>query len=274
MKYFFICLMLFWLCSCKTIHRKIFSPTQINNPFLQKKNDHSFSVSYSLPSGFDVSGGLAITNRLAIIGGAYTYKNRDKETQQFIFSRPDNDATALLFYRHKGFHGGLGIYFPVSKKSTANFVSFFGGYTIGSFRMDERYFDNSTTSSVPSKISFYKSDISRYFLQGSLNLYGKNAEVSFISRYNYVGYGNVNTDYTTDEQRSYNLPPIYPRFSQFLDIAFDAKFFLEEHPQFGLQFFGSITPRIHRRDYDFYHYAFRAGIGIVVKNPFTTNSKN
>ena len=272
MKYIFILFILCALCSCKVIERKIFSPTQINNPSLQQKNDHCFSIAHSRPSGFDFTGGYAITNRLAVIGGAYIHKNRDNEEEFSIFS--NYNASSRLLYRHKGFHGGLGIYFPLSKKNAASFASFFGGYTQGSFRMDERYFENAAPSASPTRESFYKSNISRYFLQGSINAYSKNYEISFISRYSYVGYANVITDYTIDQQYSFNLPPLgYPEFSQFLDLAFDSKFFLTNDPQIGLQIFGSVTTRLKRRDFNFHYYPFRIGIGVIIKNLFKNNSK-
>ena len=272
MKYTFIIFILLIFSSCSSIHRKIFSSTQINNPSLQQKKDHSFSLAYSTPAGFDFNGGYAITKRLAIIGGAYTHKNRDEEEAYSIFSR--YNASSRLLYRHKGFHGGAGAYFPLSKKNHENIVSFFAGYTTGSFRMDETLYENSPDTSAPARVSFYKSNINRYFLQGSINIYSKNYEFSFISRYNYVGYANVVTDYTTNEQQSFRLPPLgYPKYSDFLDLAFDSKFYLTNNPQIGLQIFGSITPRLKRREFNFDYYPFRLGIGLVLKNPFKKNSK-
>jgi hypothetical protein len=239
---------------------------------LKQKNDHSFAVGYSTPSGFDFSGGYAITNRLAIIGGAYSHRNKDKEEEFGLFS--SENASSRLLYRHKGFHGGAGVFFPLSKKKSSAFTSFFAGYMKGNFRMDERYFDNTVSTSLPTWVTFYKSNIGRYFLQGSITAYPENAEISFSTRYNYVVYGNVITDYSLDEQHSYNLPAVgYPASSQFLDIAFDSKIYFSEHPQWGLQIFGSIAPRLKERDFDFYHYPFRLGIGLVVKSPFKNNSK-
>jgi hypothetical protein len=231
-------------------------------------------MSYSAPSGFDFTGGYAITKRIAVMGGAYSHKNTDTEKEYSLFS--SSNASSTLWYRHKGYHYGAGAYFPLSKKNTETIISFFGGYTRGSFRMDEHLIENTTTPAPSSttKINFYKSKISRYFIQGGINYYNKNYEIAFISRYNYVGYTNVITDYTTDEQHSYRLPILgYPKFSQFLDIALDSKFFLTSNPRIGLQIFGSITPRLKRRDFNFDHYPFRLGIGIVFKNPFANNLK-
>ena len=266
MKYCFVYLVLISLCSCKAIDRKIYSPTPINCPSLKQKNDHSFSATFSLPSGFDFNGGYAITNRLAVIGGIYLHKNKDNEEAYSIFSR--YSASSSLLYRHKGFHGGAGTYFPLSK-TNESFISFFGGYTKGSFQMDEKlieYFEDSTTSA---KKNFYKSDISRYFLQAGLGFYEKKFELSIVTRFNYVGYSDVTTNYDSTDQYHHNLPDIaYPAFSQFLDLGFDSKFFLDNKRRIGLQIFASATARINRRDYNFYHYPFRMGIGIIVRNAF------
>lgn len=259
---------LIWaLCSCQSIHRKLFSSTQINNPSLQKKGDHSFSAAYSSPSGFDFSGGFALTNRLALIGGAYTHKNNDTEEETSIFSNPDEDASAKLLYSNKGWHGGLGTYFPLSKKTGENFLSFFAGYTTGNFRMDERYYQDNAPSAT--RVSFFKSTIRRYFLQGSFSEYTKHSEFSLTCRYNNVIYSDIITDYTPDQQYNFSFPPLgYSRYSQFLDFGFTGKFFLPDSPWMGFQVFGSFTTRLNRQESNFYYYPFRAGFGLVVRNPF------
>jgi hypothetical protein len=267
--FFFIVL----LFSCSSINRKLYSSTQVNNPSLKQKNDHSFAFGYSTPSGFDFNGGYAISNRLAIIGGAYNHRNIDKE-EEFALFISNESASSRLLYRHKGFHGGAGVFFPLSQNKSTGFASFFAGYVKGNFRMDERYFDNNISTTMPARITFYKSNIGRFFLQGSITAYPENAEISVSTRYNYVEYANVLTDYSLDEQHSYNLPTIgHPSSSQFIDLAFDSKIYFSEHPQWGLQIFGSITPRLKNRDINFHYYPFRLGIGLVVKNLFLKNSK-
>ena len=265
MKYILILLL---LCSCSVIQRKVYSPTQINNPSLQEKNDHSFSVTYSTPSGFDLNGGWAITNRLAIIGGGYFYKNRDNEEDNSIFS--DRRATSLLLYQHRGFHGGLGLYLPLSRRNHETYASFFGGYTYGSFSMDENYtetyYNNSTAPT--SKISFYKSNLGRWFLQGAFSYYSKAFEISLLTRYNYVDYSHIVTDYPDFDQYTYNLPPYGSSPSQFMDFALDSKIFFSDRHRFGLGFFLSGTSRLNRKEFNSYYYPFRMGIGLVVRNPF------
>ena len=140
--------------------------------------------------------------------------------------------------------------------------------------MDEtliEYFEDSMTAT---KNNFYKSDISRYFLQCGFGFYEKKIELSIVTRFNYAGYSDVITDYDSIDQYHYNLPDIaYPAFSQFLDFGFDSKFFLDDKSRIALQIFVSATARLNRRDYNFYHYPFRMGIGIVVRNPFKKQDK-
>ena len=114
MRYLFITILtIVFFASC-TIERRLYSPTQVNNPCLEEKNDYSVSLSYSSPSGFDFNSGYAITNRWAVIGGLYTYKNRDREENNYLFSQ--NRDSALLLYKHKGFNIGTGVYIPLSKE--------------------------------------------------------------------------------------------------------------------------------------------------------------
>lgn len=272
MKYIFILILTVVLYSACTIQRKLYSPTQVNNPSLEKKNDYSASLSYSSPSGFDANGGYAITNRWAIIGGLYAYKNRDKEENYYLFSQ--NRDSSLLKYKHSGFHFGTGFYFPLSKKRTPPGVSFFAGYTKGNFEMQETFYEISPTPSASPKLNFYKSDINRWFLQGSIHLYDRIVHQSFITRFNYVGYNNMNTDYTANEQVSFHLPDVgYPKWSSFLDFSFDTKIFFSTKQQIGLQLFGTVSTRLNREDFSFYHYPFRGGIGIIFKSPFVPKQK-
>jgi len=268
MKYVFIFLTLSFLYSSCNIERRLYSPTQVNNPSLQGKKDYSLSLAFSAPSGFDFNGGYAITNRLAVIGGLYTYKNKDKEEQYFPILSSNRDSTALS-YKHKGFHAGAGIYLPLSQKKSSAFISFFGGYTKGDFEMREKFYEISPVPSTSPKLNFYKSDINRWFIQGGIHSYHELINFSFITRFNYVGYSNVTTDYTFDQQASFNFPPLaYPKWSSFLDFSFDTKIFFSKKQMVGLQLFGTATTRLNKKDFNFYIYPFRLGIGVVLKSPF------
>lgn len=263
--FFTLCL----LCSCAIIERRIYAPTQINTPSLQKKNDHNFSASVSTPSGFDLNGAFALTNRLAIIGGVFNYKNKDGEKDYSIFSTQRDSS--LLTYKHRGFHIGAGGYFPLTKFTSSSLsLSFFGTFTKGDFEMTESLF--TTANPGVEKKNFYNSDIKRWALQSSLHFYSKHIHQAITTRYNYVGYFNVETDYTSAEQFSYNLPPdAYSRWSSFIDFGFDTKIFFSEKQKLGLQIFGNVTARVNDKDDDFYHYPFRIGAGLVVKSPFKNN---
>jgi len=260
--FFIVCL----YSSCASIDRKLYAPTQINTPSLQKKNDHNFSVSVSAPAGFDLHGSYAITNRLAIIGGLFSYRNKDEEKSYSIFS--SHRDSALLLYKHKGYHVGFGGYFPLIKDKSSLFISVFGTYTNGNFKMDETLFSN-TNPGIP-KMNFYNSDINRWALQTSLHFYSKQIHQSLTTRYNYVGYSSVSTDYTQSEQVSYNLPPLgHSKWSSFADFGFDTKIFFTKKQKLGIQIFGSATARINDKDFNFDHYPFRIGIGLVANSPFS-----
>jgi hypothetical protein len=267
MKLVFIPAALLLLLSGCIIERRLYSPTQVNNPSLQKQNDYTASFTYSTPAGYDLNAGYALTNRLAVIAGLHNYKNKDEELDVRLFST-DYDSASLL-YKHKGFHIGAGAFFPLSKNNPTIFLSFFGGLTKGTFQMNETFYHFPSTPPNP-QLFFYKSDINRWFLQSSFNFYSKHIHQSFITRLNFVEYSNVSTNYSSNQQYSFRLPPFeYPRWSSFLDFAFDTKLFFSKDERIGIQFFGSITTRLKKEDFDFYIYPFRLGAGIVVKSPFT-----
>ena len=258
------------LTGCSSIQRKLYSSNQPNNPSLAKKNDYSLSLTYGSPSGFDVNGGYAISNRIAIIGGLYTHRNRDIEQSYSVFSQQRDSSQ--LSYRHKGFHAGAGIFMPLQKNNPEWFVSFFAGYTKGNFLMNENL--QQIAPAPSSQTNFYKSTIGRWFAQGSINFYDKILHQSFIARFNYVGYDNVTTDYSDYEQYNYLLPPKgYSRWSQFLDLSFDTKIFFTKTHSLGLQFFGTVSSRLNRKDYNFAYYSSRLGIGLVLKPSFKIKEK-
>lgn len=269
MRYIFILLFISFFYSSCTIERKLYSPTQINNPSLQEKNNYSISTTISTPTGFDINGGYAITNRFAIIAGVFNYRNNDNQQSFSIFS--GNRDSSLLTYKHKGFHAGAGLYFPLSENKSSEFFAFFGGYTKGNFEMREKLYDLTSSSRTP-KLNYYKSDLNRWFLQASINSYRDVVHFSLITRFNYVAYKNVNTDYDNNQQQEINLPPYgYPEGSSFLDFSFDTKIFFSKEQKAGLQIFSVITTRLNKKDFDFYIYPFRMGIGLFLNSPFTKN---
>lgn len=233
---------------------------------MQKKGDYTLISSFSTPSGIDVNGGYAITKHLAIIGGFNFYRNKDNEERFSIFSTI-RESSALT-YKHSGFHFGAGGYLPISKDKESVFLAFFGGVVKNKFYMLESLYEMTPTPTLP-KLNFYKSDINKLFLQGSVNFYQKRFQASFTTRFNYAGYNNVDTDYDSNQQYSYQLPPYkYPKWSSFLDLSFDAKYFFNKNQSLGIGAFFITTTRLNRKDFNFYYYPFRLGAGIVVKSPF------
>ena len=100
-------------------------------------------------------------------------------------------------------------------------------------------------------------------------MYDKLLHLSLITRFSYVGYNKIVTDYTTAEQVEYRLPDVgYKKWSPFFDFTFDTKIFFSEDHRFGMQFFGTISIRTKSEDFNFSTYPFRAGIGLVLKSPF------
>jgi hypothetical protein len=254
--------------SCR-IERKIFSSVPVNNPSLQKKKDFSVNATISAPKGFDLNGGFALTNRLAVIAGAYSHKNKETEIAGQITPSGIHDDSSKLVYRHNGITIGTGAYFPLSKRKSSAYLSFFAGMSTGSFRMNEEMYENQVNSPGPPVFHSYKSRLNRYFLQTSLNFYDKNVEVSFTSRYSLVGYKKINTDYTNGQLSSYRLPPFTtPELNSFLDLAFDLKVLFSQNTRWGMQLFGVITGRLDNDEYgiaQYDYYPIRIGTGIFFR---------
>ncbi len=267
MKWSFLILIVL-LASC-TIERKIYSSIPVNNPSLQGKNDFSVNATVSAPKGFDVNGGYALTNHLAIIAGGFTHKNEAIETAGPFSPLGIHDDSSNLEYRHHGITIGAGAYFPLSKLYSPGYFSFFGGISTGSFRMNEEMYENQINSPGPPVFHFYKSRVSRYFLQAGLSHYGKYFEASITTKYNLVGYNQVNSDYTNSQLADFHLPPFTtPEYNSFLDIVFDLKVFFSNKPRWGIQFFNVVTARLDNdnngvKQYDYYF--LRMGTGIFFR---------
>ncbi len=262
----FLLLSIVILSSCR-VQRRIYSPLPVNNPSLQEKNDFSVNASISTPKGFDINGGFAVTNRLAIIAGAYTHKNKDVEYNNDFTNQYDSSN---LVYRHNGFTLGTGVYFPLTGPGSDNYLSFFGGISKGSFKMNEAFYQVSPNPST--SLNNYKSTLNRYFLQGSMNFYGEIIEGSVTTRYNLVEHKNVITDYTNTQLEDFQLPPfVTGRFNSFVDFSFDIKTFFSRNPRWGIQVFAVVSTRTNKdddpdSDKRFYHYyPFRAGTGIFFR---------
>lgn len=257
------------LSSC-TINRKIYSPVEVNNPSLQNKNDYSANLSYGLPSGFDINGGYAITNRIALTAGLFSHKNNDREEEYYLFS--DRRDSSELLYKHNGLQIGAGVYFPISRDKKTIFLSFYGGYIKGNFEMREKLYQTYPTQSTTPKLNFYKSNLNRYFLQVSLNSYLSQVHLSFTTRFMYAGYDKVVTDYDNNEQINYRLPPNgNPKWSSFLDFSLNSRFFFAKNEQIGLQLSCIANTRLNREGFNFDYYALRTSLGIVIKSPVKKN---
>ncbi|MEO5945761.1 MAG: hypothetical protein ABIP79_03025 [Chitinophagaceae bacterium] len=269
MKFSAIVICIFILSSC-TINRKIYSPVEVNNPSLQNKNDYSANLSYGLPSGFDINGGYAITNRIAVTASLFSHKNDDTEVEYNLFN--NRSDSSYLLYKHKGIQIGAGLYFPISRDKKTISASFFGGYIKGIFEMREKLYQTYPTQSTSPKHNFYKSDLNRYFLQGSFNAYLPQVHLSFTTRFMFAGYDNVATDYDNNEQIYYRLPPNgNSKWSSFLDFSFNSRFFFSKKEQIGLQISCIANTRLNREGFNFDYYAFRTSLGIVIKTPVKKN---
>jgi hypothetical protein len=261
----FLLLTIVVLSSCR-IQRRIYSTLPINNPSVQEKNDYSVNATISDPQGFDLNGGFAITNRLALLAGAYTHKNKDVEIANGFSS--DYDSSNLV-YRHNGFTLGAGVFFPLGSSST--YLSFYGGVNKGTFKMNEALYEISPNPTGTARINSYKSDLNRYFLQGSLNHYSNAVEFSATIRYSIVEYKKVITDYTDAELAAYSLPPfVAHRSYPFIDFSMDTRVYFSQEPRWGLHVFAVASTMMNDDDdqagnssYDY--YPFRLGGGIFFR---------
>ena len=244
--------------SCYT-PRYMYSPAAQNIPLLVNKGDSklsgaiatNFSKEYTANNrlnetknrGFDLQGAYAITNHFAIAANYYR-RNESNNGSKSSF-RLDS---ANLRYKRQLTELAVGYFTPLAESKLFMF-QLFGGIGKGQFSFtdvgkDRSNFDYSRN---------HQAQVTKFYFQPALMLQSKgNFAASFSSRFSFLKFGNIKTNYTPTELSNYQLDSLTDGTRNFWEPAFTNSFGFKKLPgilfeyQFGTSILLNNRPINHR----------------------------
>ena len=224
MKNIFISLTLFLLImfsSC-TNYRYINSASPPNNPYFTKKGDSKITAYFSTAAdlrpakkyayGFDLQGGYAIGNHLALTAG---YFNRiEKDAYSGSYNIYDS---SIVRYRRNLFDIGAGYFISLNSNKTIT-ANFYGGVGKGKFIFNDSGLDKNQLAYH----RYHESDITKWYIQPSVNFIPLDYfRLSFATKVSFVHYGKIQTSYTADELEFFSLNKIANKTLTFFEPSLD-----------------------------------------------------
>jgi hypothetical protein len=189
--------------SCTTPRYYIYSPSPPVNPFFKNKGDSKLSANISVASGSDIPGGdfqaaYAFTDHFAVTG-AYSMRNE----KDFYWNGWSNSAwdSVTNKYRRRIGEMGAGYFTALNPKRNITF-NIYGGYSWGNFSFTENGKDDRNI--LYNRL--YKADVKKWYVQPSIHFMpGRIFRVGLVSRFSFVNYSNISTDFSNTELESRTL---------------------------------------------------------------------
>ncbi len=228
------------ICSCYS-PRYIYSPVGHNVPVLVKKGDSKLAFHYtenigekakvpalgkkSKSSGIDLQGAFAITRHLAVQAG-YAHRTEHNFAEFNVYS---NDTSSINYERNLT-EFGIGYYTFLNGNSRVVF-QVFGGAGFGKTSFTDEY----QTPGNPIHSRFFTMDVTKLYLQPALMIRYRNTfATSISSRFSFIYFRNMATDYNEEELTVYQLKALGTGTQIFWEPAFVNTFGFKKLP--GLQF--------------------------------------
>ena len=216
--------------SCTT-YRYMYAASPPNNPYFTQKGESKLTGYYSssdnniitkeFADGFDFHAAYAIGDHWALAAGYYNRRERD------VFSSSFNlYDTSTINYKRNLFDIGGGYFVPLSIKKGITF-NLYGGMALGKFSL----VDNGIDKNQAVYNRYHNSHITKWFFQPAINFMpGRYVRFSFITKFSFVHYGNIQTSYTPDEVQYFSLNRIKNRTVSFIEPSLNFQFGLPKYP--------------------------------------------
>ncbi|MCW3089099.1 MAG: hypothetical protein JWP81_168 [Ferruginibacter sp.] len=267
------------LLSCNT-PRYMYSPSAQNVPVLVKNGDSKLAANYSSDlsgypftstspagetkksNGFDLQGAVAITDHFAIQAN---YFNRTERNG----GNDDNylDST-VINYKRKLTEFGIGYLKSMHRHDKVMF-QVFGGAGKGNFRFTDRGKDQNNIYLLRS----HEADVLKVYVQPAfLFRIRENFSMSVSTRFSFINFSNIKTDYTQTELESYQLNDLPLGYRVFFEPAFTNTFGFNKLPgvKFEYQFLTAL--QISDRTIDYRSFNFSLGILLDIPKMFKTGA--
>ena len=244
--------------SCYT-PRYMYSPAAQNIPLLVKKGDSklsaaiatNFSKKYTSNNtinetknrGFDVQGAYAITNQFAL--AANYYNRNESNSGSKSVGRLDS---ANIRYKRQLTELAVGYFTPLEESRFAIF-QLCAGIGKGRFSFTDRGKDRNNIDYSRN----HQTQVTKFYFQPALMLQSKgNFAASFSSRFSFLKFGKVKTNYRPTELSNYQLDSLTDGTRNFWEPAFTNSFGFKKLPgilfeyQFGTSILLNNRPLNHR----------------------------
>ncbi len=225
------------LFSCRT-PRFVNAPTAVNAPVLQQKGDSKIAMYYSSnfgnsnensgnnynkSKGYDLQGAYALTNHWAL---QVNYSKRNEKNGGLNEGPFDS---SVIDYKRKSGEIGVGYFTKLGNAGNTFFQVFAGGGN-GSFELK----DAGVADNFPYN-RFHTADVNRFYLQPGFTFSKNNVSLILASRFSFINYKKISTDYSIDEQTDFNLTNLQNKTLSFWEPAFILNFGLNEFPPLKLE---------------------------------------
>lgn len=253
------------LLSCYT-PRYVYSPAAHNVPVLTQKNDSKIALNYSsnisgsinedskgvpaCSNGFDLQAAHAISNKFAFQINYFTRS----ETNGGNYSSFRDSST--IRYKRNLIEIGAGYYSRLQPGGNL-FFQVFAGVGFGDFKFS----DNGKDINQQLYSRFHQSGITKFYIQPAIQYNDKKLVVaSLSSRFTLINFGNVETDYSPQEQSNYKLDDLLGKPVFFWEPAFINSFGFKKIPGFSLEYQFGLSLLLNRRFIDARAFNFSAGL--------------
>jgi len=251
------------ISSCYT-PRYVYSPSAHNVPLLTNKGDSKLAFNYSSnlsfathtngtvneSYGYDIHGAYAIGKHLAVQSGYYS--RHEKNDGNFT----TNLDSSIIRYRRNLFEFGLG-YFNKFDSASHFIFQVFAGAGMGQFS----FTDNGKNQGGVMYSRFHKSAITKVYLQPAM-VFRPNGQItlSVSSRFSFIDFYNISTDYSSSELRNYELDSLGHSPVVFWEPAFINSFGFKKVPGLRLEYQLGMSLLMSRKFVDGRSFNFSAGL--------------
>jgi hypothetical protein len=249
--------------SCRTPKYYIYAPSPPVNPFFKEKGDSKLSAYLSGGSGnhipgADLQAGYAITKNIAVTGAYFSRREKDK----YYSGGNNNTWTDSLVNRYRRAMGevGAGYFRKVNYRGNAT-INIYGGYSWGTFSFKE----TGTGNGMGAYTRTHEADIRKWYIQPSIHFTrGRVFRLGIVTRFSFVNYGNIKTDFSTTELSDRTLNQFADRTHLFIEPTVNMQFAFPQ-PWLKLDMGITVCP-IYDNSYEYNelrHRALTASIGLT-----------
>ena len=259
--------------------RYVYSPIAHNVPLIQGKGDSKLAAHYSVNlgenkqfdnyghvnqgHGLDIQAAYAITDHLAV-QGSYASRN-EKNYADYSVNSSD---TSLITYQRRSAELGVGYYTYMTARRNAVF-QVFGGLSLGRSTFSDRFLKEPAGQE-----KYHHMDVTRLYLQPAIVIQaGQVYTTALSSRISLVYFRNISTNYTAEEQRSYQLEEPRSSGKIFWEPAFINYFGLKKLPGLKLELQCGLAFLMSQRFVDYRSFNFSAGFTADLPKLFSRKTK-